>query len=40
MVAYVVLLPVKPPALGKSRIQGLPDARRRDLAEAFALDTA
>ncbi len=40
MVDYVVMLPVKPPARGKSRLQGLPDERRRDLAEAFALDTA
>ncbi|MCW2815755.1 MAG: cofC 1, partial [Nocardioides sp.] len=38
--AYVVVLPVKPPARGKSRLTGLPDERRRDLAEAFALDTA
>ncbi|MDO9455506.1 2-phospho-L-lactate guanylyltransferase [Nocardioides sp.] len=38
--AYVVVLPVKPPARGKSRLQGIPDERRRGLAEAFALDTA
>ncbi|WP_246060629.1 2-phospho-L-lactate guanylyltransferase [Nocardioides dongxiaopingii] len=39
--AFVVVLPVKPPARGKSRLQrGLPDQGRRDLAEAFALDTA
>jgi 2-phospho-L-lactate guanylyltransferase len=38
--AYVVVLPVKPPARGKSRLRGLPDERRRELAEAFALDTA
>lgn len=38
--AFVVVLPVKPPALGKSRLLGLTDDRRRDLAEAFALDTA
>lgn len=38
--AYVVVLPVKPPARGKSRLRGLPDDRRRELAEAFALDTA
>jgi 2-phospho-L-lactate guanylyltransferase len=40
---FVVLLPVKPPARGKSRLtvfSGLPDAVRRRLAEAFALDTA
>ena len=36
---YVVLLPVKPPARGKSRLEVDP-ARRRDLAAAFALDTA
>ncbi|MEO9324966.1 2-phospho-L-lactate guanylyltransferase [Nocardioides sp. C4-1] len=38
--SYVVLLPVKPPARGKSRLGTLPDDRRRALAEAFALDTA
>ena len=38
-VSHVVLLPVKPPAWGKSRLGELPDAVRRDLAEAFALDT-
>ncbi len=37
--AYVVLLPVKPPARGKSRLEVDP-ARRRRLAAAFALDTA
>jgi 2-phospho-L-lactate/phosphoenolpyruvate guanylyltransferase len=37
--AYVVLLPVKPPARGKSRLDVHPD-RRRTLAAAFALDTA
>ena len=36
---FVVLVPVKPPALGKSRLGGLPEARRRELASAFALDT-
>jgi 2-phospho-L-lactate guanylyltransferase len=36
---YAVVVPVKPPALGKSRLVGLPDDRRRDLAAAFALDT-
>jgi 2-phospho-L-lactate guanylyltransferase len=36
---YVVLLPVKPPARGKSRLDVDP-ARRRSLAAAFALDTA
>jgi 2-phospho-L-lactate guanylyltransferase len=37
--SYVVLLPVKPPARGKSRLDVDPD-RRRALAAAFALDTA
>ena len=37
--AYVVLLPVKPPARGKSRLE-VDAARRRTLAAAFALDTA
>jgi 2-phospho-L-lactate guanylyltransferase len=37
--AYVVLLPVKPPARGKSRLAVDP-VRRRALAAAFALDTA
>jgi 2-phospho-L-lactate guanylyltransferase len=36
---YVALVPVKPPALGKSRLVGLTDAERRELAAAFALDT-
>jgi len=38
--SHVILLPVKPPARGKSRLTGIPDAVRRRLAEAFALDTA
>ncbi|WP_193612307.1 2-phospho-L-lactate guanylyltransferase [Nocardioides lijunqiniae] len=37
--SYAVVVPVKPPALGKSRIVGLDDHQRRDLARAFALDT-
>jgi 2-phospho-L-lactate/phosphoenolpyruvate guanylyltransferase len=37
--SYVVLLPVKPPARGKSRLE-VDSRRRRDLAAAFALDTA
>ena len=37
--SYVVLLPVKPPARGKSRLEVDP-VRRRVLAAAFALDTA
>lgn len=36
---YAVLVPVKPPALGKSRLVGLDDQVRRRLAEAFAQDT-
>lgn len=36
---FVVLVPVKPPAVGKSRLAGLPDEHRRRLAAAFALDT-
>jgi 2-phospho-L-lactate guanylyltransferase len=36
---YAVLVPVKPPARGKSRLVGLSGERRRDLATAFALDT-
>ena len=38
--SHVVLLPVKPPARGKSRLVGLPDGARANLARAFALDTA
>ena len=36
--AYAVLVPVKPPAVAKSRLGGLGDASRRDLAAAFAGD--
>ncbi len=36
---FVVLVPVKTLALAKSRLSGLPDERRRDLAAAFAQDT-
>lgn len=36
---YSVVVPVKPPARGKSRLVGLPDEQRRGLATAFALDT-
>ncbi|NYE34961.1 2-phospho-L-lactate guanylyltransferase [Nocardioides cavernae] len=35
----VVVVPVKPPAFGKSRLHGLGDDERRELAQAFALDT-
>ncbi|NPC95590.1 2-phospho-L-lactate guanylyltransferase [Nocardioides sp. zg-DK7169] len=37
--AFSVVVPVKPPAFGKSRLVGLPDAARQELAAAFALDT-
>lgn len=36
---FVVLVPVKTLALAKSRLSGLPDARRQALAAAFAQDT-
>lgn len=36
---YAALIPVKPPAVGKSRLVGLGPDSRRALAEAFALDT-
>jgi 2-phospho-L-lactate guanylyltransferase len=36
---YVVVVPVKPPAVGKSRLVGIPAGERRELAAAFALDT-
>lgn len=36
---YVVLVPVKPPAIGKSRLAELGDEERRELAAAIALDT-
>lgn len=35
--AHVVIVPIKPPDLGKSRLAGL--TNRRDLAAAFATDT-
>ena len=35
---FAVLVPVKPPSLGKSRLGGLPSDQRRELATAFALD--
>lgn len=38
-VRCVVVVPVKPPSCGKSRLVGLTDEQRRELAEAFALDT-
>jgi 2-phospho-L-lactate guanylyltransferase len=36
---YAVLVPVKPPVLAKSRLGGLGDRLRVDLAQAFASDT-
>jgi 2-phospho-L-lactate guanylyltransferase len=36
---HAVLVPVKPPAVGKSRLVGLRQEVRRALAEAFARDT-
>jgi 2-phospho-L-lactate guanylyltransferase len=36
---YAVLVPVKPPAVAKTRLGGLGDHARRDLATAFAVDT-
>lgn len=36
---FVVIVPVKPPARGKSRLTGHSPARRGDMASAFALDT-
>lgn len=37
--AFTVLVPVKPPALGKSRLAEMPDETRIALATAFARDT-
>jgi 2-phospho-L-lactate guanylyltransferase len=39
MQRYVALVPVKPPALGKSRLVGVAGQARSGLAAAFALDT-
>lgn len=36
---FVVIVPVKPPARAKSRLDAIPADRRRDLAAAFARDT-
>ncbi len=36
---FVVVVPVKPPARGKSRLGAVGEPWRSDLAEAFALDT-
>lgn len=38
--SFAVLLPVKSPGTGKSRLSALPDADRRRLAAAFAADAA
>jgi 2-phospho-L-lactate guanylyltransferase len=38
-ISFVVIVPVKPPARGKSRLDALAASQRRDLAAAFALDT-
>lgn len=37
--SWALVVPVKPPAHGKSRLVGTTDEQRRELAEAFALDT-
>ncbi len=36
---YGIIVPVKPPAIAKSRLSGLGDDLRRDLVVAFAADT-
>jgi 2-phospho-L-lactate guanylyltransferase len=36
---YVVLIPVKPPGIGKTRLVGVPVEQRVALATAFAIDT-
>lgn len=38
--SFAVLLPVKPPQRGKSRLVGMEESHRTALARAFALDTA
>lgn len=38
--SFVVIVPVKPPSRGKSRLEALPADQRRLLAAAFARDTA
>ena len=37
--SWALVVPVKPPVHGKSRLVGTTDEQRRELAEAFALDT-
>ncbi len=36
---FALVVPVKPPVVGKSRLTGIDDEQRRALAQAFALDT-
>lgn len=36
---YVVVIPVKPPGIGKTRLVGVPAEQREALARAFAIDT-
>ena len=36
---FALIVPVKPPTVGKSRLRGVDDEQRRALAQAFALDT-
>lgn len=36
---FALVVPVKPPTVGKSRLSGIDDDQRRALAQAFALDT-
>jgi 2-phospho-L-lactate guanylyltransferase len=36
---FALVVPVKPPTVGKSRLTGVADDERRELAQAFALDT-
>jgi 2-phospho-L-lactate guanylyltransferase len=36
---FALVVPVKPPTVGKSRLTGFDDSQRRALAQAFALDT-
>lgn len=39
MTQHVVVIPVKPPGIGKSRLVGVPADQRAALATAFAVDT-
>lgn len=38
--SWSIIIPVKQPTIGKSRLGGLPDSVRQALTRAFALDTA